>query len=167
VNIYKIILILTLFTVSFPCFSAEQGTRNRQNNISIGKLPLILELEDPLDIERSQLIFPPDVFTSLNLPRQEYRESPFRRGQIIYFISLPYVYMYHFMILELVAKSRFSSSRTITKYQYVYMLLISAVISVFVAYDDNVAVFDSPLEQMRRKRSLEKRFDFEVHLFRF
>lgn len=145
----------------------RQPAAGGRPQFSIGREPLILELEDPLRIEQNQQIFSNDVFDALKLPRQDYRESPLRRGEIIFLIAYPYVYMYHLAIFELIFKSRFSYSRGMNKYQYIYIFLISAVISGFIAADDSRFVYGSPLDRLKRQRDIEQRFDFEFQLYRF
>jgi hypothetical protein len=129
--------------------------------------PVIIELEDPSEIEQSNLFFPRAVYKELEINREEYRESPFRRAEIIFFISLPYSYMYNLFITQFIMDSKRGGHQGLNKWHYVYILVSSMVLSAFISYDDNNFVYSTPLERENTKRENEIRIDFEFFRYRF
>ncbi len=170
-NIYKtrfLIVILLIFLFNINGFAAENGQKqedfNPKNN---SKIPLVIELKDPLEIEQSQLFFPKDVFKEFNIQQEEYRESPFRRAEIIFFIAYPYVYMYNLVILETIMKTNIGAKMGLGTYHYVFILILSGIVSGLIAYDDNVFVYSSKAEKLERQKKLSDRFDFRLMLYKF
>lgn len=174
-NICKIstfVIILLLIINNQFSYSAENRGRTASGNrsqASSQREPLIIELEDPLEIEQSQLIFPDSAYQALKIKKEEYRESPLRRGEIVFFIAFPFLYAYNLMIVQAMFKSTaaYSSGRSLNSYHYLFMLISTAVVSGFIAYDDNRFVFGTPLDRERLKKRPEVRIDLELFHYRF
>ena len=75
--------------------------------------------------------------------------------------------MYNLVILETIMKTRMGAKKGLSSYHYIFMLIISGIVSGLIAYDDNVYIYSNRKERIERKQRLSKRFDFEIMIYKF
>jgi len=185
INIYKkvifLIIILSVFISSENSFSADNSGTNQSNSqtgivnqpqrpasvFNRYKPPIIIELEDNVENEQNQQTFSPEIYDMLKLKREEYRETPIRRGEIIFFVSFPWIYMYQILLLEMILNAGRFGGNGLNTYHYLYLLGSSALIAGFIAYDDNIYVYGGSSGRLKRRERYDIRLRLEILRYRF
>jgi hypothetical protein len=86
--------------------------------------------------------------------KEEYdfiKEGPIRRFEIIFFISLPFAFMYNEMIIESFVRSMYKiydpRHAIVTNFMWVYIIVSSIVIAAGIAYEDFLYTFGEKSDQ--------------------
>lgn len=86
--------------------------------------------------------------------KEEYdfiKEGPIRRFEIIFFISLPFAFMYNEMIIESFVRSMYKiydpRHAIVTNFMWVYIIVSSVMIAAGIAYEDFLYTFGEKSEQ--------------------
>ncbi len=146
VNTFNIQRILVLIlTLAFIVACTQQSFAQRDFMIT-GKDTNLLSF----DFQEDKPILEGKRFPKILLPpkkiEEEYQESSLRRFEIIFFLSLPFVFGYQILLSQVLASNATingQSSGSLSNQQWLYMGMASLLMATGVAYSDYLEVSKS------------------------
>ncbi|GMT50345.1 MAG: hypothetical protein IEMM0008_1884 [bacterium] len=145
VNTFNIQRILVLaFTLTFILVCTRQSFAQRDFMITQKDTNFL-----SFDFQEDKPILEGKRFPKILLPskkiEEEYQESSFRRFEIIFFLSLPFVFGYQLLLNQVLASNATinGQSGSLSNQQWLYMGMASLLMATGVAYSDYIEVSKS------------------------
>ena len=155
-NIFKIKHILVFFVIQTfwigslsHSFSKKENGKNKIDN------PIIIDFDKEENMDKGKkfpkTLLPPDKI------EEEYHESAFRRGEIIFFLSLPFIIGYELILNQIISSNAAingQSKGSFSKHSLIYMGITSLALSSGVAYSDYLFVSEMKEKEKQMMQSV-------------